>query len=273
MRIVTLALAAALAATSGVALAAGSSLAPSYTLTTTTYTQNFDTLATTGTSQALPAGFQIAEGNTGGAADGFYAAGTGSSNAGNIYSFGAAGSTERALGSLTSGSVTPTWFGGIFTNGLGGTIQSLTFTYDGEQWRAGSAASDVLNFQYSLNATEVDNGTWTDINSLDFAALILTGNTALDGTLAANRTANLTGTASGLSIAQGQRFGFRWVDVDVTGSDHGLAVDNFRLSATLAQTAAVPEPSTWALLVLGFGVVGASLRRRAKMTKAALALA
>jgi hypothetical protein len=260
MRFVTLSIAATLAATSGAALAAGSSPAPNYTLTTTTYSQNFDTLASSGTSQSLPAGFQIAEGDTGGAADGFYAAGTGSSNAGNTYSFGTT-VADRALGSLTSGSVTPTWFGVIFTNGLGSTITGLTFTYDGEQWRAGTAASDVLNFQYSLDATEVNNGTWTDINSLDFAALILAGNTALDGNLAANRS-NLSGSVSGLSIAQGQKFGFRWVDVDVTGSDHGLAIDNFRLSATLAQTAAVPEPGTWAMMILGFGVVGASLRRR-----------
>ena len=140
-------------------------------------------------------------------------------------------------------------------------ISSLTFAYDGEQWRAGTAASDILNFQYSLDATQVNNGSWTDINSLDFAALVLSGNTALNGNLAANR-ASLTGTAAGLAIAPGQRFGFRWVDVDVTGSDHGLAVDNFRLSATLAQTAAVPEPGTWAMMILGFGVVGASLRRR-----------
>jgi hypothetical protein len=260
MRFVTLSIAATLAATSGAALAAGSSPAPNYTLTTTTYSQNFDTLASSGTSQSLPAGFQIAEGDTGGAADGFYAAGTGSSNAGNTYSFGTT-VADRALGSLTSGSVTPTWFGVIFTNGLGSTITGLTFTYDGEQWRAGTAASDVLNFQYSLDATEVNNGTWTDINSLDFVALILAGNTALDGNLAANRS-NLSGSVSGLSIAQGQKFGFRWVDVDVTGSDHGLAIDNFRLSATLAQTAAVPEPGTWAMMILGFGVVGASLRRR-----------
>ena len=261
MRIVTLSLATALVATSGAASAAGSSPAPSYTLTSTSYSQNFDGLASSGTSQSLPAGFQIAEGNGGGAADGSYAAGTGSSNAGNVYSFGTAAG-DRALGSLTSGSVTPTWLGGIFTNGLGGTISGLTFTYDGEQWRAGNAASDALNFQFSLDATEVNNGTWTDINSLDFAALILGGNTALDGNLAANRRANLTGTASGLSIGHGQRFGFRWVDVDVSGNDHGLAVDNFRLSATLAQAGAVPEPGTWALLILGFGAVGASLRRR-----------
>lgn len=261
MRIVTLSLTAALLAAPTAALADGKTPPPSFTLTTSTYTQNFDTLASTGTSQALPAGFQIAEVGTGSAADGVYAAGTGSSNSGNTYSFGAAGSAERALGSLGSGSVSPIFFGGIFTNGLGGTILSLAFDYTGEQWRAGSSTDDRLDFQYSLDATAVDNGAWTDIDSLDFLPLILAGNTALNGNLAVNQRA-LTGTTGALSIASGQRFGFRWIDVDSTGGDHGLGVDNFTLRATLAPTAAVPEPGTWALLILGFGAIGASLRRR-----------
>ena len=261
MRTANLLLAAGLLAAPAVAFAAGSSPAPSYTLTTTTYTQDFDTLANSGTSQALPAGFQIVELGTGAAADGFYAAGTGSSNAGNTYSFGAAGSTERALGSLASGGVSPIYYGGVFTNGLGGIIQSLAFEYTGEQWRAGTSTDDRLDFQFSLDATEVGNGTWTNIDSLDFLPLTLTGNTALNGNLAANQRL-LSGTVSGLSIADGQRFGFRWVDIDSSGSDHGLGVDNFRLTATLAQTAAVPEPGTWAMMILGFGAVGASLRRR-----------
>lgn len=33
---------------------------------------------------------------------------------------------------------------------------------------------------------------------------------------------------------------------------------------SLANTAAVPEPATWALMILGFGVVGYSMRRRHK---------
>ncbi|MBS0479821.1 MAG: PEP-CTERM sorting domain-containing protein [Proteobacteria bacterium] len=33
-----------------------------------------------------------------------------------------------------------------------------------------------------------------------------------------------------------------------------------------AATAGVPEPATWAMMMLGFGAMGASLRRRAKVT-------
>jgi hypothetical protein len=84
---------------SAAAHAAGTSPLSPFVLTSASYVQNFDTLGSTGTSNVLPAGFQIAELGTGGAADGAYAAGTGSSNGGNAYSFGAGGSTERALGS------------------------------------------------------------------------------------------------------------------------------------------------------------------------------
>ena len=265
MRIVTITLAAALALSPAAALAAGKTPAPSYTLTTATYTQDFDSLARTGTSQALPAGFQVVENGAGGAADGFYAAGTGSSNAGNAYSFGAAEATDRALGSLGSGGVGPIWYGGVFTNGLGGTIESLAFAYAGEQWRSGTATADGLTFQYSLDATQLDNGTWTTFAGLNYGPTNNTNAGAINGNVFSTAIA---GTITGLSIANGASFGFRWVDVDSTGSDHGIGIDNLSINAALAPVAGVPEPSTWALLILGFGLVGGALRRRRKLVLA-----
>lgn len=67
-------------------------------LTTLAYTQDFNSLANTGTSSTLPLGWSILE--AGANANTTYAAGTGSINTGNTYSFGAAGSTERALAAL-----------------------------------------------------------------------------------------------------------------------------------------------------------------------------
>ena len=49
-----------------------------------------------------------------------------------------------------------------------------------------------------------------------------------------------------------------------------FSIDNFTIAAA---TGAVPEPSTWALLILGFGAVGGAMRRRtavATRTRAAL---
>ncbi len=234
-----------------------------FTLTTTAYAQNFDTLATTGTSSSLPAGFQVVELGTGAAADGLYAAGTGSSNAGNSYSFGAVGSTERALGSLASAGVSTIYLGGIFANGLAGAITSLGIAFTGEQWRAGASTDDKLAFEFSLNATALNNGTWTAFSALDYAPLVLTGDVALNGN--ANSTA-VVSTLSNLSIAVGSSFGFRWVDVNSSGNDHGLGIDNLTINARIAAAPAVPEPGTWALMLAGFGIVGFALRRSMRRT-------
>lgn len=70
-----------------------------------------------------------------------------------------------------------------------------------------------------------------------------------------------------------QSFNFSANDGDIlsfaaTGLSDSLGgyVDDVRLAA------AVPEPATWAMLILGFGMVGATLRTRAK-TRAALRFA
>lgn len=232
-------------------------------LTSTSYAQNFDTLAATATApNTLPAGWRVIENGTNG--NGTYGVGTGSSNAGNVYSFGAAGSTDRALGSLTSGSLSPIYFGAFFTNGLGAAIDSLKIDYAGEQWRNGSAR-EILVFEYSLDATDLTNGTWLSFAALNFLSPSTSSvDAALDGNAAANRV--LIGATIGeLVIPESGRFAVRWRDVDASGTDDGLAIDDFRLTATTL-SAAVPEPATWAMMITGFGLVGAMRRRRAGAT-------
>src|SRR5688572_5269994 len=68
--------------------------------------ENFDTLAIA-TDSVMPAGWQFTE--TGTSANTTYGAGTGSSSTGNTYSFGATGSTERALGSVRTSGVAATY--------------------------------------------------------------------------------------------------------------------------------------------------------------------
>src|SRR5262245_39991943 len=65
------------------------------------YTQDFDTLASSGTSSTLPQGWDFSESGT--RANSTYTAGAGSSITGDTYSFGAAASPERAFGGLQSG--------------------------------------------------------------------------------------------------------------------------------------------------------------------------
>ena len=103
------------------------------------YTQDFNTLANTGTSSAVPAGWALFESSTN--ANTTYTAGTGSSTAGDTYSFGSTTTpTDRAFGTLQSGTLIPT-IGASFTNNTGNTITSLAIAYTGEQWRCGQPAA------------------------------------------------------------------------------------------------------------------------------------
>jgi predicted extracellular nuclease len=192
------------------------------------YTQDFNTLANSGTSSTVPTGWAFSE--TGTAANTTYTAGTGSGNTGDTYSFGAASNTERAFGGLQSGALVPT-IGACFTNNTGGTVTSLVISYTGEQWRLGTTGrADRIDFQYSTNATSLTTGTWTDVDALDFSSLVTTGALgALDGNAAANR-ANISFTISSLTIANGTTFFIRWNDFNATGADDGLSVDDFSLT-------------------------------------------
>jgi endonuclease I len=196
----------------------------------TPYTQDFNTLANTGTSATLPTGWLLSETGTG--ANTTYLADNGAGNSGNTFSYGSTGNTERAFGSLQSGSVVPT-IGVSFTNNSGANITAITVAYTGEQWRAGLASravADTLNFQYSLTATSLTTGTWIDENNLDFASPTLSVPAgALDGNAAANRTAK-SFTINGLNIANGATFYFRWADFNIASSDDGLSVDDMTIS-------------------------------------------
>ena len=250
-----------------VAAFAGGNAQAAFILTTPVYTQDFDTLASTGTSSILPGGFEIAE--AGANANNTYAAGTGSSNTGNTYSFGASGSLERALGGLRSGNLIPT-FGIQFTNMLGRTITAFNISFIGEQYRLGTAGrADRLAFEYSTTATNLLGTGFIPLTALDFSSPTTTGTVgALDGNAPANQRA-ISGTIAGLELLQGQSIFLRFVDFDATGADDGLGIDNFRAEAVTL--AAVPEPSTWMMLIAGFGFIGAALRGRRIKGKSVLA--
>lgn len=195
-------------------------------------TQNFDTLSNTAGSTTnnltIPGWFLTESG--GGARDNEqYAVDTGGSNTGDSYSYGAAASTDRALGGLRSGTLIPI-FGACLTNNTGATISSLDVAYTGEEWRLGVAGrTDQLNFEYSTNATDLVTGTWTGVAALNFVTPDTITVGAKNGNAAADRTALSTNIGS-LAIANGATFWLRWTDIDVSGVDDGLAVDDFSLT-------------------------------------------
>lgn len=212
-------------------------------------TENFDSLASSGSSSVTPTGWALHEGpgssSTGGAVNGAYTAGTGSSGSGDVYSFGSALANDRAFGTLLSGSITPT-IGASFVNDTGTTISSLSVAYTGEQWRLGNTArEDRLDFQISTDATFLNTGTWTNVDTLDFVAPVRLGATgALNGNGFANR-ASISAAVPGLNIPPGATFWVRWSDFNASGADDGLAVDDFSLTprTTVVNTLSVNDVS------------------------------
>lgn len=201
----------------------------------TSYSQNFNNLGTSinnnvsgGSLNNLSTGLNGWYFNeTGANANTTITAGTGSSATGDTYNFGVLSGSDRTLGGLRSGNVIPT-FGFYFINNTGSTITSLAITYTGETWRRGTASrTDQLDFQYSTNATSLTTGSWTDFNSLDY---VNTAGATASGSLL--QSATITATLGSLSITDGSTFFIRWNDLDVTGADDGMGINNFSFTTS-----------------------------------------
>lgn len=196
-----------------------------------TYSQDFNTLTTSGTTNAMNlTGWAIYE--TGSNANQQYRNGDGSANTGDTYSFGTGTAADRALGTVLSGNLKPS-FGVSFANNTGLDIISVNIAYRGEQWRRGNTTSQVdsLHFAYSTNATSLSDGsaTWTRVSTLDVVS-VSTNNTAaaVDGNVSfANKSSVVN-----LSVPAGATVWFRWVDYDISGTDDGLAIDDLQINFT-----------------------------------------
>jgi hypothetical protein len=209
------------------------------------YTQNFDSLPTSGTSNVWSndgtlAGWWAEQASGGAIA--IIRAGDGGSNSGALYSFGTGTSTERALGSTSSGTPGTITFGvqlqNSTTSGQNLTLGDLQFT--GEQWRnGGNTSSQQLTLWYRVSATPLtsltpaDDTGWTQLSALTFTSLVNTSTSApLDGNSSANRTV-LSASLSSISLPRGQYLFLRWKDINDIGNDHGFGIDDLSLSWTV----------------------------------------
>jgi hypothetical protein len=270
---------------------------------TSGYVQDFDTLINTGSavlgtgtanSGALPTSvlaantssewlnFRSGTGST--TANNTFTVDTGASSAGGWKSFGAASSTDRALGIVGSGTFGNTsGYALALTNGSTAT-GLITFDFALEQWRnGGSTATDGFNLSYKLYKGGVgysisDAATATDFLTAGIQRQVATDNTytslsaesagnffsgspvvggtavALNGNDAANKIfhrANIQLFGQGLSYDPSDIIVFRFNDIDVAGSEAGFALDDVRV---------VPEPAS--MLAIGVGIAGLVARRR-----------
>ena len=214
------------------------------------YTQNFDGMGATGTT--FPTDWTgIRASGTGTANQTLTPVITdGSSNSGAVFNIGTAAATERALGSLASGSTVPA-FGATFRNTTGALISKISLAGVMEQWRSGTDANVTENlvFSYSLDATSLITGVWTSVPGLNLVEKLITSTTgaAVDGNSAANKTSILSDIS--LAWANNSNLWIKWSDANEAGSDGAYAIDDFSLTATESSTAPIllintPAPNT-----------------------------
>lgn len=132
----------------------------------------------------------------------------------------------------------PKRLGAKVTNNTDQVMNKLEISYTGEQWRiGGSGLADRINFAYSLDATSLITGAWTDVDQLDFSSPATSPSGEVDGNV--NKT-TITHTITGLSIPAGATFWIRWTDLDVgttdTLDDDLLAIDDFTIKGDVAVT-------------------------------------
>lgn len=202
----------------------------------TPYTQNFDSLSSDSTwanTHAMNiAGWTIFEKGTGAAADQMYKVNHGSRNNGETYSYGAINSSDRALGSIASGTNVPS-FGVTFENNTGSDIATVNVSYVGEQWRSGDAAAttqDSTIFEYSITATGINdsNNVWTEVSTLMLNTPNPTATTgATDGNDASFKV-NVSGSFN-VTVPNGSKLYIRWRDINKAGTDDGLAIDDLTI--------------------------------------------
>ena len=210
-----------------------------------TYTENFNSLpSTTGTSSWTN--------NT--SISGWYLynknmtdittinASGGGTTTGSFFSFGGNSNIERAIGgqgsggayfgSPSSGSIAG-WIAIALLNSTGQTISSISFNYTGEQWRnGGNTSAQTMVVEYGVGATFSAVTSWTTAGTgFNFTSPITGASDApLDGNAAANRVTGLGGTISSLNLASNSTLWIRFAEVNDSGNDHGLAIDDFSIS-------------------------------------------
>ena len=210
------------------------------------YSQNFDDLTTSTfnlTDNTTITGVYALRAS-GNATPNVFTADNGGSNSGRFNNYGTTGTTDRALGSASSSTPGTLQYGVRLKNNTGAAISSLTITYSGEQWRnGGNTASQPLTFDYLQAATVTSLvGTFTTVAALTFNTTINTSTpAALDGNNASNR-AVLTSVVT-VNIPIGEEIMLRWTDINDSGNDHGVAIDNLSVTPTAA-VACTPQTIT-----------------------------
>ena len=173
-----------------------------------------------------------------------FSPGDGSVKTASLYSLGAIGDGERAIGHISAGS-RKARVALTLQNKTGSTITEFTLAYIGEQWRnGGSGNANQVSFWYRVNATSSNLASTagkTNLPALNFFSPVSgTAQEPLDGNRPENR-AEVGSTVTGISWGADELLTLVWQDEDDPNSqgetDDALAIDDVLFYAPTAATA------------------------------------
>lgn len=204
----------------------------------TYYTEDFNSLSN---EYGLELGFEtlptawFAEEN-GANANTTYRVAFGDYAGGNMYSFGDSVSTDRALGSIGSGSLNKSTYGSAWINTTGEVIENVEINFTGEMWRQGrplrATGPDTLHFDFAINAEGIGADGFTAYDLLSFYSPVEDGtlNVPTDGNEPVYQT-EISGVIGSLSLMPNDTLWVRWTDYNSSSYDDGLAIDDFSIAA------------------------------------------
>jgi hypothetical protein len=163
------------------------------------------------------------------------------------------------------------------------TVNDLSLSIAGLASLFNLSATTIQSYSQANSVGGLDASGTTTIEGLNLGGTLL-GALLIDSSLFVNPAPNtILFSGGGLSIILNEQIalgdGLTSIGIETNAIHIGL--DNFLLGtglvdgdiiighsqafATIAQAAAVPEPSTWAMMLLGFGAIGFRMRRRGAM--------
>jgi len=158
------------------------------------------------------------------------------SNTGALYSYECSGDNNQKLGSRSSGGTGTIRYGVRLVNNTAATIDFLRISFDAFQFSlADDCGLQTITCSYLIapTANNINAGGFTNIPALNFDALQTNGGTCggtqLNG-FPCTQTTNLT-TCLAVNLAAGQEIMIKWEDIDNSGNDHHMGIDNVNVTA------------------------------------------
>ncbi len=155
------------------------------------------------------------------------------SNTGGLYTYQCNGGGDVKLGSRASGGTATIRYGVRFRNISGAAIQSINVAYDFFQLslaqNGGNINTITFDYQVSAGFTGLNSGAWTAVPALNFSQL---QNSAISGGSQINsfpctQSGSISAVCIPVTVPNGSDIVLRFSDVDDSGNDHHMAIDNF----------------------------------------------